>query len=66
MTTLAVTKDFASTLRDEYDGHNDEERLKNWAYDIYDDGYKDSITVDDVDDVIREALREELILDVRK
>ena len=45
-TTLAVTKEFAHTLREDFDGSNDMERLNNWAEDKY--GYKDSITNEDI------------------
>lgn len=43
-TTLAVPKEFAETLREEYDGRNDRERLENWALDCFESGYKDSIS----------------------
>lgn len=34
-TTLSVPKDFAETLRQDFDGSNDWQRLHNWAEDTY-------------------------------
>lgn len=60
-TTLSVSKGFAEKLRNEYEGSNDFERLENWA-DSRDSGddYKNVISLDDLDDTVRSALRDEV------
>jgi len=60
MTTLAVPKEFAENLRQEYKGGNDLERLEDWADDNSDEGYKNSITVDDVEDAVSRAIERDL------
>jgi len=60
MTTLAVPKEFAENLRQEYDGGNDLERLQDWADDCSEEGYKNPITVDDVEDAVSRAIERDL------
>jgi len=60
MTTLAVPKEFAENLRQEYDGGNDLERLEDWADDCSEQGYKNPITVDDVEDAVSRAITRDL------
>jgi len=60
MTTLAVPKEFAENLRQEYDGGNDLERLQDWANDNSEEGYKNPITVDDVEDAVSRAITRDL------
>jgi len=60
MTTLAVPKEFAENLRQEYDGGNDLERLQDWADDCSEEGYKNPITVDDVEDAVSRAVTRDL------
>ena len=48
-TTLSVPKDFAQELREDYDGHNDLERLENWKSEESNDSYNEDITVDYVE-----------------
>jgi len=60
MTTLAVPKEFAENLRQEYKGGNDLERLQDWADDCSEQGYKNPITVDDVEDAVSRAITRDL------
>lgn len=62
-TTLAVSKDFAEKLRKEYDGHNDEERLENWALDCYESSYKESISLEDVEIAVTNVIEQMSIND---
>lgn len=51
-TTLAVSKQFAENLREDYDGRNDMERLHQWAEEQF--GYNDSITNEDLMEAIQD------------
>jgi len=60
MTTLAVPKEFAENLRQEYDGGNDLERLEDWADNSSEEPYKNVISVDDVEDAVSRAIERDL------
>jgi len=47
-TTLSVPNDFADTLRSEFNGRNDMERLENWADRHSNDSYNKDITHEDI------------------
>lgn len=59
MSTLAVPKDFAKSLRDDYEGDNDLERLKAWAVSFEeDDGFRVSDYRDEIEEIVDERVEE--------
>ena len=50
-TTLSVSKEFAQTLRNDYDGRNDKERLESWAKQFENDSYNKDITENWIDEL---------------
>jgi len=59
-TTLSVPKDFAQTLRTDYDGHNDMKRLENWADSSNDSSNNNAITLTEIESAVESALKENL------
>jgi hypothetical protein len=56
-TTLSVPKDFAETLRMHYNGHNDMQRLENWAENQEDNSNNNSITLTEIESAVESALK---------